>query len=136
MTHIGRSAVEERSDFFRHYEAYVRKSTCESLLRKINHVKHEYRTMKCRKYKHYKLNPQKLSNEFKSMSQLYKMLVPNSVWSFLKDVFRKSFKEDAPIIKKRAKGCFYLWFTVEVKASINSKGELHRKAIETNKVTD
>ena len=64
------------------------------------------------------------------------MLVTNSVWSFLKDVFRKSFKEDAPIIKKRAKGCFYLGFTAEVKASINSKGELHRKAIETNKVTD
>ena len=134
MTHIVGSAVEERSDFFRHYDAYLRKSTCELLLRKINHVKHEYRTMKDRKCKNY--DPQKLCNEFKSMSQLYVMLVPNSSWSFLKNVFRKSFKEDAPIINKCVKGCFYLWLIVEVKAPINSKGQLHRKAIETNKVTD
>ena len=64
------------------------------------------------------------------------MLVPNSAWSFLKDVLRKSFKWDAPIINKCVKGCFHLWLKVDVKAPINSKGQLHRKAIETNKVTD
>ena len=65
MTHIVRSAVEERSDLFRHYDTYARKSTCESLLRKKNHVKHEYRTMKDQKCKNH--DPQKLCNEFKSM---------------------------------------------------------------------
>ena len=130
MTHIVRSGVVGVHIVCVIMTHCVRKSICDSPLRKINYIKHEYRTIKYRNYKNF--DPQKLSTS----PQLYVMPVLNSVWLFLKDILSKSSNEHAPITNKHVKGRLYPGLKVEIKALINFKNQLHRKGRKSNKVTD
>ena len=105
-------------------------------VRKMNHVKYDYRSIKCRNYTSY--NCKELRHDLSTidMSPLYEITDPNSAWLWLKNVLCTTFNKHAPIISKRVKGRHCPWLTADVKTQMNIKDKLLRKVRKSNKQSD
>ena len=77
-----------------------------------------------------------LAMKLNNMSQLYAMPDPIFVWLLLKDVLSKSFNKHAQIISKCVKDCFCQRLTVNIKAKLKVKDQLHKNPRKSNTATN
>ena len=96
-------------------------------VRKVHHVKYQYKTITCRNYAKY--DPKLMQEDLKSqnLNEIKSIQHVKQAWSILKDKLKTVFDKHAPKITKRVKGRFCPWLTVEVKQQINRKDQLLRK---------
>ena len=96
-------------------------------VRKLNHLKYQYRTITCRNYTKY--DPIKMQEDLSllNVDELHNIRDVNRAWSYLKNFLLTVFNKHAPIITKRVKGRFCPWLTADVKRQINHKDQLLRK---------
>ena len=105
-------------------------------MKKINHLKHSYRTIKCRNSANY--DHQKFRNDASEpdWSLVYSSSDVNVAVSHFNSKLRESIHDHAPFIEKRVKGCKCKWLNAEIKNEMNSRDQLHRKAQKSRKEKD
>ena len=105
-------------------------------VRKINHLKHSSRTIKCRNYA--KSDHRKFRNDVSEIdwSLVYSSSDVNVAVSHFNSKLRESIDNHAPFIGKRVKGLECKWLKAETKSEMNSRDQLHRKAHKSRKGKD
>lgn len=104
--------------------------------RKLNHQKFSPKTIKCRDYKSY--DPYAMNLEFDSVNWLPVLTAPdvNIALNIFNVIVKGIFDRHAPIIEKRIKGRPCPWIDQELKAIMNRRDRLHRKAKESKSEDD
>ena len=105
--------------------------------RKINSTKYHYRTIKCRNYRRY--NQASLRSDVQNIDwePIYQNTSDvNSAVSYLTENLQRIFDKHAPLIEKRVKGRPCQWINDDIKAQMNSRDQLHRKAKKSKSTED
>ena len=104
--------------------------------RKINNTKYKPRSIKCRNYKNY--NPELAMQELRNSKwkDFYECDDVTTAWNFLRDGLLKTINTHAPLIDKRVSGKPCEWLTCDVKAGLNRRDQLLRKARKSNNSDD
>ena len=106
-------------------------------VRKLNHLKYNPKTIKCRNYKNY--DPSKFSESIANHPDYEHVLNgtdPNVCWEKLKAIIVNSLNNFCPNITKRVKGKPCPWLSVQLRAHMNERDQLLRKSRKTNSTAD
>ena len=105
-------------------------------VRKITHLKHSSKNVKCRNYAKY--DHQKFRNDVSETdwSLVYSFIDVNVAVSPFNSKLRKPIDNHAPFIEKRVEGRKCKWLNAEIKSKMNSLDQLHRKAQKSRKEKD
>ena len=97
-------------------------------VRKINHIKFQTETIKCRDYKSY--DPVELRNHLASIDWniVFECTDVNRAWVIFGDILSTAFDKFAPMITKRVKGKCSPWLSADIKFHMNIRDRLMRRA--------
>ncbi|XP_057305372.1 uncharacterized protein LOC130642299 [Hydractinia symbiolongicarpus] len=96
--------------------------------RKLNNIKQQYETIKCRDYSNYNSGElsRDLSNE--NWDSVYAERNPNNARDTLRDIVSRNFKKHAPNITIKVKGKKSPWLTRDIKSEMNYRDRKFRKS--------
>ena len=96
--------------------------------RKLNHIKFEPETIKCRDYSKY--NVDTINNELLNIdwSAVYNSACPIDSLHKLSSILKETLDKHAPFITKRIKGKPSPWMTEDLKKHMNTRDQLRRRA--------
>ena len=99
-------------------------------------MRFQHKTIYCRNFTRY--NPDLLCADLRKekWEHFYRIQDANSAWKYLYDVLLRLFNVHAPLIEKRVKGRPCPWLSADVKAKMNDRDKLLRKARKTNSELD
>jgi len=105
-------------------------------VRKQNNIKYEEKIIKSRNYSRY--NPEKLQNDLKNVnfSSVFNATNVNDAVQLFTDILSNVFNKHAPIVKKRLKGKPTPWLNVNIKADMDRRDKILRKARKTKNEGD
>ena len=109
---------------------------CITCVRKLNNTKTPQREIYSRNYKSY--DPYSFINELRSYDwePLYQCTNVNNAWRFFKNILLTSINHHGPLVKKRVKGKYCPWLSVEIKTTMNNRDKILRKARKSRKGAD
>ena len=105
-------------------------------VRKINNIKFNTRTIKCRDYKNY--HQTTVSAELSSVNWdiVYNTPDPDMAWNNLQQILSETINRYASLMNKHVKGKPSPWLNADVKAVMNHRDKLHRKFLKSKSNTD
>lgn len=97
-------------------------------VRKVNHIKYPSRKIYCRDYRKYE--PAELNDHLSTIdwSVIYSCRNVNSAWNAMKEMLISAFNRLAPKITKQVRGKSSPWLSFDIKAEMNKRDKLMRKA--------
>ena len=104
--------------------------------RKLNHIKYEPETIKCRDYSKY--NVDNLNNELLKISwdAVYNTLCPVYALQSIVSILKQTLDNHAPFITKGVKGKTSPWMTEDLKKHMNTRDQLKRPAKKSGNSND
>ena len=105
-------------------------------VRKLNNIKFNPRTIKCRDYKNYDQTTGSAELSVVNWHIVYNTPDPDMAWNNLQQILFEAINQHAPLINKRVKGKPAPWLNADVKAAMNHRGKLHRKFLNSKWNTD
>ena len=109
---------------------------CVACVRKLNHRKEQFRTIECRDYSKYNHTDVSLDVANFNWKPLYDTQNVNIAWNYMKEGLVSIANKHAPLITKRVKGRPCPWLTYDLKALMNTRDKLLRKARKSNHECD
>ena len=105
-------------------------------VRKMNHQKHEGRTIRCRNFTNY--NHVTMAEELQNTNwnELYSCISVHDAWKIIKAKLSEVFDRHAPMIEKRVKGRYCPWLTTENRGLMNQRDAALRKAQKSKRKND
>ena len=94
-------------------------------VRKVNSVKYESETIRCRDCKNYDVNKELLNINWDGV---YNSNSPNQGLNVMKSILKDTLDRHAPFVTKRVKGKKSPWMSKEIKRHMNIRDQLYRKA--------
>ena len=105
-------------------------------IRKINSLKFNHRTIKCRSYSNYDKKKLKLDLCKIDWNPLYRITDVNKALNLFVLNVKSLFDIHAPLLEKRVKGNPSEWLNVELKEEMNTRDKVKRKARKTKSEED
>ena len=105
-------------------------------MRKLNHHKSQWRSIKCRNYKHYDVNTINKELLNKEWFPVYNTSCPLKAWSIMNSFLTETQNNHAPFIEKKVKGRSCPWLNDTIKSEMNERDKLLRIARKSNNETD
>ena len=105
-------------------------------VRKLNNIKFNPRTIKCRDYKNYDQTTVSAELSVVHWDIVYNTPDPDTAWHNLQQILSETINRHAPLINKRVKGKPAPWLNADIKAAMNYRGKLHRKFLNSKWNTD
>ena len=105
-------------------------------VRKLNNIKSNPRTIKCRDYKNY--NQTSVSAELSDVSEAIVYNPPDldMAWNNLQWILSENINRYTPLTNKRVKGKPAPWLNADVKSAMNQRDKLHWKFLKLKSNTD
>ena len=105
-------------------------------VRKLNNIKFNPRTIKCRDYKNYDQTTVSAELSVVHWDIVYNTPDPDTAWNNLQQILSETINRHASLINKRVKGKPAPWLNADVKEIMNHRDKLHRKFLKSKSNTD
>ena len=105
-------------------------------VRKINNIKFNTRTIKCRDYKNYHQTTVSAELSTVNWDIVYNTPDPDMAWNNLQQILSETINRYASLMNKHVKGKPSPWLNADVKAVMNHRDKLHRKFLKSKSNTD
>ena len=105
-------------------------------VRKLNNIKFNPRTIKCRDYKSYYQTIVSAELPVVNWDNLYNTPDPDMTWNKLQQILSETINRHAQLINKRVKGKPAPWLNTDVKAAMNHSDKLQLKFLKSKSNTD
>jgi len=97
-------------------------------VRKMNNIKYEPQTIRCRDYRKYNINEINNVLENADWNQVYQKTSSGEAWNKMEIILKETLNAFAPFILKRIKGKPSPWINDRLKSEMNSRDQCLRKA--------